>query len=307
VSQRPIYQHRLAFLAGLEGVALMRAFAGEHDAAFTHARLAELRDLLADPDRFGPGTEVRALGVAEAYDGWAPTYDGPNTIFDIEEPELLPILDALPAGAAIDAACGTGRITAHLRDRGHDVRGYDASDGMLEVARAKLPDVAFERADVRDLPVPDDSADLVVVTLALAHVEDLGPVFAESARVLRPGGHLVVSDTRSLFVGSDLYPLPEQSPDGRLGYLPTWRHGTGEYLRAALSHGFEVRACAEPVRPPMDAEDWDPPEPHPAGEPPNVWALMGAVPTAAWATYLGTPALLVWDFQLGSGSVELHS
>jgi SAM-dependent methyltransferase len=293
-----IFQHPLAYLAALEGLALVRAFAGEHDEAFTRARLGELRDLLDAPERFGTGTDVRPLTAGEAYDGWAPSYDGPNTLFEMEEPALLPILDALPPGRAVDAACGTGRIAARLHAREHTVQGYDVSAGMLAVARGKLPDVTFGVADVRDLPVADDSADLLTVTLALSHIEDLGPVFAEAARVLTRGGHLVVSDSRGHLVGSRLQPLPQETSDGRVGYLPNWRHGTGEYVRVALAHGFVVRACEEPVRPPMDAGDWDPPEPHEPGEPPSVWALMGAVPAAAHAAYLDAPAVIVWDFEL---------
>jgi SAM-dependent methyltransferase len=307
VPEPVIFQHPLAYLAGLEGVALLRAFAGEHDEAFTRARLAELRDLLAEPERWGPGVVVHPLVAAEAYDGWAPSYDGPNTMFEMEEPALFPILDALPPGRAIDAACGTGRIAARLHAHGHDVRGYDVSPGMLSVARAKLPDVELGPADLRDLPVPDDEADLFVVTLALAHVPDLAPVFAEAARVLRTGGHFVVSDSRGVLAGATLQPMPQETPDGRVGYLPGRRHGIGEYVRAALAHGFVVRACEEPVRPPLDADDWDPPEPHAPEEPPNVWALMGAAPAAAWAAYLDSPALVVWDFELVGVGPAVHS
>ena len=244
-----------------------------------------------------PPLAVPQTRWCRTYDGWAPTYDTPNTMIEMEEPVLLPILDALPVGRALDAACGTGRIAAHLLARGHDVRGYDASPGMLAVARAKLPGVELGEADLRDLPVGDSSVDVVVVALALGHVDDLDPVFAEAARVLAPGGHLVVSDSRGLLTGSRLQPLPQETVDGRFGYLPTWRHSTGEYVRVALAHGFDVRRCEEPVRPPMDADDWDPPEPHAAGEPPSIWALMGAVPAAARAAYLDRPALVVWDFQ----------
>jgi SAM-dependent methyltransferase len=301
-SEPPIFQHPLAYLAGLEGVSLMRAFAGEYDAeltqAFTEARLEELRDLLANADRFGDGVVVPPLTSADAYDGWAPSYDGPNTLFDFEEPALLPILDSLPPGDALDVACGTGRITSYLAAHGHRVSGYDSSPGMVAMARDKLPEIPFAVADVRDLPVPDGSADLVVCTLALAHVPDLDPVFAEVARVLRPAGSFVVSDSRGQFIGSDRYPLPQRAPDGRLGYLPTWRHSIGTYLRAALRHGFEVLACEEPVRPPLDEDDWDPPSPPGPTEPPNVWDLMGFTPEAARATYLGTSAVVVWHFRL---------
>ena len=152
-------------------------------------------------------------------------------------------LDALPVGDAVDAACGTGRVTAHLAGLGHRVRGVDASPGMLAKARAKLPDVTFTEGSVQALPLPDDSSDLVTCCLSLAHVGELAPAFAEFARVLRPGGHLVMSDTRGHFVGSSRYPLVKWQADGSFGYLPTWHHLTSDYLKAALPLGFAVRRC----------------------------------------------------------------
>lgn len=57
-TDRTIHQHPLAYLLGLEGVALLRAFAGEHDRAFTEARIAEVRELLDRADELGPGVDV---------------------------------------------------------------------------------------------------------------------------------------------------------------------------------------------------------------------------------------------------------
>jgi len=51
-----IHQHPLGYLLGLEGVALLRAFAGEHDREFTQARIREIRDLIDRADEFGTGT-----------------------------------------------------------------------------------------------------------------------------------------------------------------------------------------------------------------------------------------------------------
>jgi ubiquinone/menaquinone biosynthesis C-methylase UbiE len=75
----------------------------------------------------------------------------------------------------------------------------------------------------------------VVCALALEHVPDLAPGLAEFARVLRPGGHLVISDSRT---GR---PVVMALPDGDFGYLPHRRHLTSEYLagdaRAGLADG----------------------------------------------------------------------
>lgn len=287
---------------GLEGVALMKAFAGEFDQQFTAARLAEMRTLLGAAERLGEGVEIPAMSLVAGYDGWASAYDDPgNGLFPIEEALLHAILDRLPVGTAVDAACGTGRHTAYLSQHGHSVHGFDLSLRMLAIARAKVPDGRFAEADLRSMPLPDQSADTVVCALALAHIEHLEPVFAEVARILRPGGHFVVSDTRGQFVGSPLYPIIKWDLEGRFGYIPTWRHATSAYLRAALPHGFVVRDCQEPVRPDttedVAAETGQVPPETPT-TPPDIWELHAWAPEATKATYSTEPCLIVWDFEL---------
>jgi len=66
-----IYQHPLAYLLGLEGVALLRGFAGHYDREFTEARLAEVRALLTSADQFSDGVETRPITTREGYRAWA--------------------------------------------------------------------------------------------------------------------------------------------------------------------------------------------------------------------------------------------
>jgi len=62
-----IYQHPLAYLVGLEGLAVLHAFGGEYDEEFTRARLEETRELLSSVDRFGPGVSIPAITTADGY------------------------------------------------------------------------------------------------------------------------------------------------------------------------------------------------------------------------------------------------
>lgn len=294
-----LHQHPLAYLLGLEGVALMRAYAGEHDRAFTHARIEEVRALLDRAHELGDGVDLEPVGLAEGYDVWAPDYDTPdNPFFALDESVLLPILDSLEPGDAVDAMCGTGRYARHLADRGHRVRGYDLSPGMIALARQKVPDADFEVAEATDLPAGDASADVMVNALAVNHVEDLAAVFGEAARVLRPGGTFLLVSMAGYFVGSRLTPLLEHASDGRIGYLPEWNHSTGDYLRAALSAGFEVLACEDLVAEVSGEDDEDPSEAVDFSQPVGIWSLHGLVPAAAHAVRDDRPCLTVWRFRL---------
>jgi Methyltransferase domain len=199
------YSHPLGFLLGLEGVALLRACAGDDfDREFAEARIAETRALLDAAPALDDGVEFSDISTADGYRIWSATYDEPgNPLIEVEEPVVRQILDRLPPGRALDAACGTGRHAEYLAGLGHRVTGVDSSPEMLARARGRVPAAGFLLGDLHRLPVPDGAMDLVVCALALVHVRALGPVMAEFARVLRPGGHLVVSDIHvlSLYLG----------------------------------------------------------------------------------------------------------
>jgi SAM-dependent methyltransferase len=293
-----IYQHPLAYLLGLEGVALLRAWAGDYDQEFVEARLAEIRRLLEDEALANHGGVVVGRGdTLTGYRRWSATYDAPrNSLFDSDEPVMHPILDSLPTGTVLDAACGTGRYAAYLAARGHRVVGVDNSPEMLDRARTRVPDATFLRADLHRLPLPDRAMDVVVCALALVHVPSLTLVLAELARVLRPGGHLVISDVHHelVLLGSVVH---ADGPAGEPGLTPTYRHTPGDYLRAALPAGLQVRRCEEPrphlpdqpsqVPQELDVGDW-------ADWP---WTLLPLVPAAALAAF-DKPSTIIWHFQL---------
>ncbi|MFI7705300.1 hypothetical protein [Nonomuraea sp. NPDC049480] len=92
-----IYEHPLAYVLRLGGMALLRSFTGAYDREFVHARLAEIRTLLDDDSLANAAVEVTRVDPVEGYRIWSTTYDGPN------------------------AACGTGRLSAYLAGRGHRV------------------------------------------------------------------------------------------------------------------------------------------------------------------------------------------
>ena len=97
-----------------------------------------------------------------------------------------------PGARALDVATGTGDLAVALREAGAEVVGCDFSEEMLERARRKEPGARFEWADALALPYEDDSFDAATVGFGARNFSDLGRGLAEMARVVRPGGRVVV-------------------------------------------------------------------------------------------------------------------
>ena len=114
----------------------------------------------------------------------------------------------LPGEALVaDLACGTGDLCNELLASGYRTLGFDFSHGMLRNARTKAPVV---EADVLRLPLADGRLDGATCGFALRNVTDLTALFAETARVLRPGGRVALLETsepdgRVLRAGHALY------------------------------------------------------------------------------------------------------
>ncbi|WP_043264233.1 class I SAM-dependent methyltransferase [Streptomyces sp. CT34] len=233
---------------GIEGLALLR-HAMDADEEFLAARLAEIRAFADDsttdlPDRRKPVSE---LGAADGYASWSTRYDSlPSAFIEVEEPILHGLLDRGPVGTALDAACGTGRQTAALTARGYRTIGVDQSPEMLAHARRKAPGAEFREGRLEKLPLADNSVDLAVCSLALTHLPDLCAGIGELARVVRPGGRVIVSDLHPFVVslqGQCLF----VHDTGRLAFVRNHRHLHGSYLSAFSAAGLTVRECHEPV------------------------------------------------------------
>src|SRR5438132_4537923 len=178
-------------LVGVEGLALLRRLFD--DDAVAQQRLDEVRRIVdaAEEATYGLGADVPEVDVREGYAAWSTSYDEPgNPLISAEQPVVWALVDEAAPGDALDAACGTGRHTAHLVERGHRVVGVDWSPEMLARARAAVPGARFEEGDLSRLPLEAASVDLAVCALAYDHVPDVAGPVAELARVVRPGGRV---------------------------------------------------------------------------------------------------------------------
>lgn len=264
-------------LLATEGLALLR-LAGTDDAAARAARVAEMRTLLARDDDLDRPLDTPEYDVDAGYGLWSQTYDAPLRLFPVEEPTVRALLGGLPPCRVLDAACGTGRHGAWLAERGHDIVGVDGSPDMLARARVKLPQARFEQGDLTALPLPDASVDAALCALALVHLLDLRPALAELARVVRPGGRIVISDVHP-FLTALGWQAQFRTAAGGTGFVRLHRHLPSSYAQAAAEAGLAVVNLFEPLLPADSA----------------VTVAQGPIPEANAIAWAGLPGVIVWE------------
>jgi len=148
----------------------------------------------------------------------------------------------------LELGCGTGKNTGWLAARARHVIGMDFSPGMLDVARTRvaLDRVTLIQHDVRRRwPVDDASIDVVVGNLVLEHLFDVAPVFAEAARVLRPGGVMYCCELHPYrqLRGGQAHFTDEWS--GEVVFAPAFQHTIAEYVNAAVAGGLTIQRLDE--------------------------------------------------------------
>ncbi len=131
------------------------------------------------------------------------------------------VLAHCPRGEGLDVGCGTGVLAARLARAGYRMSGVDPSQGMLDVLRARCPEIDTRRTSGTSLPFADDSFDLVMCVAVMHHVAEPEAVrltLAEMVRVSRPGGRVLVWDhnPRNPYWGRLMARVPQDTGDERL-------------------------------------------------------------------------------------------
>lgn len=211
-----------------------------------------------------PQGREKVAAVRSMFDAIAPRYDLLNRLLtfgmDCRWRRRSVRELGLPAGARVfDLACGTGDLCRDLEAAGYRAVGFDLSAGMLRAAK-KYRDSGKLHApmvlgDALRLPVPPESADGITCGFALRNVVNLPGLFAELARVVRPGGRVSLLEVAEpsnpiMRLGHSVYfgkviPLIGGLLSDRTAYeyLPksvAYMPPTEEMLDLLAQHGFEA-------------------------------------------------------------------
>ena len=156
----------------------------------------------ADLQRLDAVRSRRAIAASEYFEQIAPIWDEERSLHAAADTVEAAIVDAIgdqPLGRVLDVGTGTGRMLALFADRAERAVGLDSSHSMLAVARANLergdaPNWELRQGDVHSPPLDAASFDLVVIHQVLHYLDDPSRAIAEAARLVAPGGRLLVVD-----------------------------------------------------------------------------------------------------------------
>lgn len=148
------------------------------------------------PEESEPAGAAAGLGPP-VYAKWRASEVGALTE-RLERKLILDLLGDVEGLSVLDVGCGDGDLALDLWQRRARVTGIDGSKAMIETAQARArachASIDFRTATAEELPFPPESFDVVTAVTILCFVEDAAPVFREMARVLRPGGRLVIGE-----------------------------------------------------------------------------------------------------------------
>lgn len=140
--------------------------------------------------------------VAAMFDDVAERYDLTNDVLSFGQTRawrgaVTAAVDPRPGQRVLDLAGGTGTSSLPFAQAGAFVVPCDFSLGMLQVGRARLPQLPFTAGDALHLPFQDATFDAVTISFGLRNFADVPTALAEMRRVTKPGGVLVVCEFSS--------------------------------------------------------------------------------------------------------------
>jgi ArsR family transcriptional regulator len=199
--------------------------------AVVQAQISSDSRVAEDRERADAVWSAREMRSRDFFSASAERWDEIRTTLYGIRADLLPLFGLLdPEWSVADLGAGTGVFASAVAPFVRSVTVVDRSPEMLAAARrrmADVPTVRFREGDLEALPIDDGAIDLVVVSLVLHHVADPAAALTEVARVLRPGGRLIVVDMRHHDRGELTDEMGHLWPGFESAELHEWLAGAG--------------------------------------------------------------------------------
>lgn len=182
------------------------------------------------------------MDIQNAYNEWSDIYDtNLNLTRDLDSTVTRNLLASRHYDSILELGCGTGKNTVFFAEVGVHVHALDFSEGMIQQAKEKVKsgNVRFETADLtKHWNCEDDVYDLISCNLVLEHIEDLSHIFAESARVLKAGGQLLVNELHPFRQYGGTKARFERS--GETVEVEAFVHHISDFINVAADNGLSL-------------------------------------------------------------------
>lgn len=182
------------------------------------------------------------MNVREAYNLWATQYDtNKNQTRDLEALALRSMLGDKFFENGLEIGCGTGKNTVWLSERVKDLLAVDLSEEMLAKAKEKIEknSVRFLQADItEDWTFAEEKYDLVIFSLVLEHIENLGTIFEKLIKIVSKNGLVYIGELHPFkqYLGTKARFETEEG----LQIVTCFNHHISDFYRAAKEQGFEL-------------------------------------------------------------------
>ena len=188
----------------------------------------------------------------------------PNRVLLLDE-VMLGLCGEVRGADVLDVGCGEGRFCRMLAARGARTLGIDPTKTLIEEARRRQPGGVFHEALAEALPLADASVDLVVSYVSLVDIPDYRTAIREMARVVRPGGRVVVANLTSFATATTKFWARDEdgnklhwTMDNYMTERPAraewagmsivnWHRPLSAYLQAFLGQGLALEHFDEPM------------------------------------------------------------
>lgn len=187
------------------------------------------------------------MDTKQAYDLWSKQYDSnENKTRDLEAKALRKTLEKIDFDNCLEIGCGTGKNTEWLLQKTNHLMAVDFSEEMIAKAKEKIKSdkVTFLQADIKnDWDFTNEKFDLISFSLVLEHIKNLGHIFKEASKLLKPGGYIYLGELHPYkqYLGTKA----RFGTDEGLQILDCYVHNISDFIDPAEQNSLEIKDLNE--------------------------------------------------------------